>query len=176
MRVASSSHQPVVSATTRCSRRVETLATAWGEQMSGTRRSDAGKSASDRTTTNAMSSGAGIFVRRVRRLTAALLAGGLVAARTGRSGRAGAGRHRTSTRDPCHGERRRAADLADQRRRLEPGARREHRLRHRQLHQGAPAGRRRRRRRRVDAQNIFAYDISTGNPVTSSTTRSTPRA
>ena len=48
--------------------------------MSGTRRSDAGKSASDRTTTNAMSSGAGTFVRRVRRLTAALLAGGLVAA------------------------------------------------------------------------------------------------
>ena len=38
------------------------------------------------------------------------------------------------------------------------------------LHQGAPAGRRGRRAGEIDAQNIFAYDIRTGNPISASTT------
>ena len=59
----------------------------------------------------------------------------------------GVRRHGAAGRNTGHGERGRVADVADQRGRVESGPRRQHCLRHRQLHQGASAGGGGRRRR-----------------------------
>ena len=77
----------------------------------------------------------------------------------------GTGRHHTGNRRAGNGQRRLAADLADQRGGLEPGSGRQHGVRGRSVQQGPAAGVAAGGAGEIDAQNIFAYDIRTGNPI-----------
>ena len=112
----------------------------------------------------------------LRRLVVALAATAFLAAGVGVTA-VPAQRTRRPHRPPTTVSAARAADVADQRRGLEPGDRRQHRLRHRKLHQGASAGRAGRRCGRGARQQHLR--LRPHAPVTASrpsTTASTRRA
>ena len=73
-----------------------------------------------------------------------------------------------------HGQRGRVADGADRRRRVVAGGRRQHGVRRRAVQQ-RPAGGRRARHQPDAAGNLLAYDITTGNLITSFAPASTAR-